>query len=344
MWIFIDESGSFSWTNKGKSLFCGLNVSDKELPELEKRFAAWKRTVVGQSKAELKGPHLTANQLYSFAYKVLPPTRREIHLTLVGGDTQATEESFVERLRDQAAELFQLSSELCAEHENNKLRETYRQMSGWVRNRSTSNVFWVIALQQAIIETLQHAIVSFAELEHSSEFENIEIAIDESFVRRDEHVEFWREWLRNDLMKNSRQRGVTTIKEWPPDHPFKRKYLVYKGLFDFNDLFRNHTNFRDSKSMIGLQVADICAHIFYRNFRDFPDPRAFDALRPRVVGKNGIVLHTITVTEASLHHDDLANHVGTFDIDEWKRLADERSRISTPPAEATSSTTYPPRS
>jgi hypothetical protein len=152
------------------------------LPELENRFAAWKRTVVGKSKAELKGQHLTANQLYSFACKVLPPARRQIHLTLVGGDTQITEQSFVERLRDQAAELFQLSSGLCAKHENNKLRETYRQMSGWVRNRSTSNVFWVITLQQAIIDTLQHAIICFAELDYSSQFENIEIAIDESFI------------------------------------------------------------------------------------------------------------------------------------------------------------------
>lgn len=343
MWIFIDESGSFSWTNKGKSLFCGLNLSNKELPELEKRFAAWKRTVVGQSKAELKGQHLTANQLYSFACKVLPPARRQIHLTLVGGDTQVTKQSFVERLRDQAAELFQLSSGLCAEHGNSRVRETYRQMSGWVRNRSTSNVFWAITLQQAIVDTLQHAIVCFAELEHSSEFDNIEIAIDKSFIRRDEHVEFWREWLRNDLIKGSRSRGMTTIKEWLPDHPFRNKYLVHKGLFDFNDLFRNHTEFRDSKSMIGLQIADICAHIFYRYFRNVPDTRAFEALRPRVVGENGIVLHTITVTEASLHHDDLANHVGAFDIDEWKRLADERSRINTPALEALPSTDDPPQ-
>ena len=82
MWNFIDDSGSFSWDNKGKSLFCGVTVSDVELPRLEERFLAWKRSIIGESKRELKGQELTANQLYSFSQKVLPRTARDIHLTL----------------------------------------------------------------------------------------------------------------------------------------------------------------------------------------------------------------------------------------------------------------------
>jgi hypothetical protein len=322
---FIDESGSFSWANKGKSLFCGVTVSDQELPDMEKRFLSWKKTIVGHSKAELKGQNLTSNQLYAFAYKVLPLRQRQIHLTLVGGDTKLTAESCIELLRNQAAELFRLSSELCGEHDNKNLKEMYRQMSGWVKNRSTQNVFWIIVLQQTIIDTLQHAVVRFADREYSNEFENIEISVDASFIRRDEHIVFWREWLRNDLMKNSRTTGISTIKQWAPEHPFKRKYLVHKGLLDLRDLFNKHTKFRDSKSVIGLQVADICAHIFYRYFRGDEDERAYHVLRPRVVGKGGTVLHTVNVTEESLHKDDLSNHVGTFDLEEWKRLADART-------------------
>jgi len=61
MWNFIDDSGSFSWgNNKSKSLSCGVTVSDAELPELEKRFSAWKRSIVGDSGPELKGSQLTA--------------------------------------------------------------------------------------------------------------------------------------------------------------------------------------------------------------------------------------------------------------------------------------------
>jgi len=322
---FIDDSGSFSWGNNGKSLFCGVTVSDASLPRLEKRFLDWKQSVIGKSGRELKGRELTANQLFSFAHKVLPAAERDIHLTLVGGDTSVTAESYLAKLREQAAELFRLSSELCARSENSRLAETYRQMSGWVRNRSTSNLFWIVVLQQAIFDTLQHAIVRFAETEFSREFEDIEIAIDRSFICRDEHRAFWGEWLRTDLMKKSRIGTIAAIKEWAPDHPFNRKYKLHKGLLNFGDLFHKHTDFYDSKSMIGLQVADICANVFYRYFRDEPDTRAFDLLRPRVVGRDGYLIRIVTVDDSSLHKDDLANHVSEFDLEKWKRLADERA-------------------
>ena|SRR5258708_39800504 len=95
MWNFIDDSGSFSWgNNKGKSLFCGVTVPDVEIHELEKRFIAWKRSVVGDSREELKGSQLTANQLVSFVAKVIPPSSN-IVLTVVGGDTSVTTESNV---------------------------------------------------------------------------------------------------------------------------------------------------------------------------------------------------------------------------------------------------------
>jgi hypothetical protein len=331
LWNFIDDSGAFSWGNKGKSLFCGVTVSDVELPSLEQRFLDWRRGVIGNSRRELKGHELTPNQLYSFSYKVLPRTIRDIHLTLTGGDTSVTDESYLERLRDQAAEMFRLSSELCAKHKNDRLVETYRQMSGWVKNRSTSNVLWIVALQQAIFDTLQHAIVRFAGPEQSSEFENIEIAIDRSFIFRDEHRVFWTEWLRNDLMKPSRIGTIMSIKEWPPDHPFKRKYRMHKGLVNYGDLFHNHTGFHDSRSMIGLQVADICANICYRYFREDSDTRAYDALRPRVVGRDGYEIRIVAVDESSLHKDDLSNHVSEFDLEEWKRLADEREQSANIP-------------
>jgi Protein of unknown function (DUF3800) len=115
-----------------------------------------------------------------------------------------------------------------------------------------------------------------------------------------------------------------TVKEWPPEHPFRRKYRIHKGLYDYKDHFHKHTDFHDSKSMVGLQIADICANIFYRYFREDQDTRACDALRPRVVGKEGSVIHIVTVDERSLHKDDLSNHVSEFNLEEWKRLADER--------------------
>jgi hypothetical protein len=337
VWNFIDDSGSFSWgNNKGKSLFCGVTVSDAEMPELEKRFISWKRSVVGDSGQELKGCHLTGNQIASFVTKAFPPSSNVI-LTVAGGDTSVTAESYVARMRDQAAEIFRLSSELCAKHtsdtnKNEKIVEFYRQMSGWVGKRSTPNCLWIVVLLETIFDTLQRGIFRFAEPEFSSEFENIEFVIDKSFIHRDQHLEFWKEWLRADLMKSSRG-PFMTIKEWPPDHPYKKKYMMQKGLYDYRDLFHNHTVFRDSKSTIGLQVADICANICYRFYRDDrKDIRAYTLLWPRLERLDKSEIHIIGVDERSLHNGDLSEQVGVLDVEEYKRLAEakEQAKTTTP--------------
>jgi hypothetical protein len=331
VWNFIDDSGSFSWGhNKGKSLFCGVTVSDVELPNLEKRFVMWKRSIVGDSAEELKGSQLTANQLVSFVVKVLPPYSNVV-LTVGGGDTSVTAEGHVEKMRDQSAELFRLSSDLCAKHtsetnRNEKVVEFYRQMSGWVRKRSTPNCLWIVVLLQTIFDTLQHAIVRFAEPEFSSEFENIEFVIDKSFIQRDEHFQFWKEWLRADLMKSSRE-SIMTIKQWPSDHPYKKKYMMHKGLYDYRDLFHNHTAFQDSKGMVGLQVADVCANICYRFYRDDrKDIRAYEKLWRRIMCKGGAEIRVITVDERSLHKGDLSELLGVLDMDEYKRLGEEKDK------------------
>lgn len=331
VWNFIDDSGSFAWgNNKGKSLFCGVTVPDLELPDLEKRFVTWKRSIVGASGQELKGSQLTANQLVSFVEKVIPPSS-DIVLTVVGGDTSVTDESLVLKMRDQDAEIFRLSSELCAKYtsaanRNESIVEFYRQMSGWVGKRSAVNCLWIVVLLQTIFDTLQHGIIRFADPKHSSEFENIEFVIDKSFINRDEHLRFWKEWLRADLMKPSRE-SFKTIKQWPSDHPFRKKYQVQKGLNDFRTLFHEHTGFHDSKSFIGLQVADICANICYRFYRDDrKDIRAYERIWKRIMCEDGAEIHIITIDDRSIHSDDLSKHVGVFDMDEYKRLADEAVR------------------
>jgi Protein of unknown function (DUF3800) len=323
MRIFIDESGSFNWHNPGKSLFCGVTVPDRGLDALYERFARWRRTIIGHSKRELKGSELTENQLTLFAAKVLVTTDQDVWLTVVGIDTCLTQEAIISRLRDQAAIIFDQSSRLAKEHHNAKLEETYRQMSGWVRNRSPQNVLWVIALIETLTKSLNHAIVRFAEPEDDVEFDNIKIQIDQSFVKRDEHVAFWREWLRVELAKSSRTERLITIKEWRErDHPFIKRYSIYPGIANLRKLYLNDTGFFSSERSPGLQIADICAHILYRHHRNAGADKAYTQLKRRIVCRRGAEINILHVDESSLHKDDPRNHVGVFDIEEYKKQAD----------------------
>ena len=220
--------------------------------------------------------------------------------------------------------MFLLSSKLMQEHKNVRLQEMYRQMSGWANSRSAQNILWIIALEATIIRSIQHSIVRFMEPEDDAEFENIRVLIDESFVRREEHVMFWRERLRNGLMKSARSDGLVTPTGWKTrGHPFFRKYSPYPGLYNFNSLFMRETGFFRSHNFEGLQIADICANIIFRYHRGQRDLAPYHNLRPRIVNKGGTEITLIVVNEDSLHKDDLENHVRVFDFDDWKRRADK---------------------
>jgi hypothetical protein len=322
MRVYIDDSGSFSWHNSGVSLFCGVTIPDRDGSAVIERFASWRRALIGQSKRELKGSDLTEDQLASFADTVLVPSDRELWLTVVGIDTRRTREDIIGKLQQQAAVILLRSSELCAEHNNSRLQESYRQMSGWIQGRSPQNLLWIIALQEAVIDSLQHSIIRFMEPQDDSEFHDLRFYIDESFIRNEAHVTFWREWLRAELAKSSRSERCLIPNTWRQrDHPFTQAHSVCPGLLDLRPLFVRRTGFFRSKNFEGLQIADMCAHILYRYHRGTGCVPAYRRLRPRIVGRGGAEIHIIEVNEASLHKDDPRNHVGILDMASYRHRA-----------------------
>lgn len=304
MRVFIDDSGSFSWATPAISLFCGVIAPDRNAPALFNRFKAWKRSVIGKSKRELKGAELTPKQLESFSYRVFPAKDRDSRLKFVGTNTKAVKEVIVQKYRDQCASLFALTSEYV--HENNpanrRLIQQYREMSGWVRNRSSANTLWINVLEALIHQSFQEVIVCYPEPEDDPEFENLEFIIDRSFIRREEHIMFWKEWLRNGLINRFNRFGVFALPNtWAErDHPFERKYHLSNELMDVSDLFQDHLNFEDSQQTIGLQIADICAHIAYRYYRGERDLVAYHNLSPRIVRRKRSSLTLIMINEDSL--------------------------------------------
>jgi hypothetical protein len=324
---FIDESGSFSWHNPGLSLFASLLVPDRSLSSFLDRFGRWKRNIIGQSNRELKGSELTDKQLESFSYKVLPNSIHEPLLTIVGADTTITSKAIVERHRDQVGDQIACCARMVHNDSPSKktLIDAYTEMSGWVRKRSAENVLWVHALEESVEQTVQHSAMYFVEPEDDPEFENSEIVIDRSFISRERHITFWKEWLRNGLMRPSRSAGFKTVDTWSKrDHPFNRKYRLGDGLLTFKDLYQKHTRFDDSKKVLGLQVADICAHICYRFYREKRDSKAYWNLRRRIVGEGGRPITVVHLDERCLYNDAPENHVGWMDIESMKRHAAER--------------------
>lgn len=334
---FIDESGSFSWHNPGVSLFVGLLLPDRSSAAVFDRFIRWKRETIGRSHRELKGAELTANQLDSFSCKVLPFSDRDPKLTVVGADTRNVSRGLLEQVRKQVGDQFEYSGKFVLKHNpsNTRLAQQYTELAGWVRNRSIENFLWLNVLEEEILQSVQHGVAYFLEPEDDPEFESIEIVIDRSFVRRQQHISFWKELLRNGLVNRSNRGGFVIPDTWPKrDQPFMRKYRK-DGIFQFNDLYQKHMRFDDSEAVLGLQVADICAHICYRHYRTDRNLKAYRNLYPRIVGEGGRAMTIVQFTEASLYKDSVENHVRLLDVEEMKRRAAERRKqklsLSPPP-------------
>lgn len=321
--IYIDESGTFGWRNPGVSLFCGVVVPGRASEALFGRFAQWRQSLIGESRREIKGSELTGPQLSSFVSQVLPSNDRDIWLACRGINTYITQEGVVLRLKEQAAIILDECSRIAERHNNARLQEQYRQMCGWMNNRSAQNLLWLIGAADVVIDSLTAAVVRFLEPGDDSEFEKLAITLDQSFIKRDQHHDFWKEWLRSEITKSSRQDGVPNVKQWRErNHPFYRKTSIYPNLMSWHSIVHEDMQFGNSKEMPGLQIADICANILLRHHRRSEDKDSYSQLEHRIVGKHGVTMTLTHVSEESLHKDDPRLHAGVLNVEEIKRQAD----------------------
>ncbi len=203
----------------------------------------------------------------------------------------------------------------------------YRRMASWIGERSPENLMWIYCLGDAIHLSIQHAIVLFAEEADDCEFENIEMFIDQSFIGKPKHIEFWKEWLRNFLYGKSVKEPMMIVKEWSQrDHPFNRKYGRARGFIDWSDLFRSHVHFVKSNDSLGVQIADVCANICYRFYSGNPKYRPYRLLRSRISGKHNAEIHYGVLNESSLLTDAPENHVKDYSEEELAAMAEMEAK------------------
>ncbi len=313
MRIFVDESGSFSWSTPAISLMVAVVIPDGSMDALTYRFLAWKSSIVGTSTRELKGSELDAAQLHSFVQQVLPRSERFPFLTVVGADTAESQESHVAMAKDQLSEQYAHTARLLLERDppNKSLAQSYTEISGWTKKRSAVNFLWIVTAERTIAEAIQLMICAFLEQEYDHEFENIEIAIDRSFIKERGPITFWLEYVRlAHLNRAKKGQAVFVPKDWRlRDHPYHRKYRKEPGITDFGDLLRDHMNFVDSKTSIGIQIADVCAQICRRFHNGDTALEAYELLRNRITGRDGIQLLLVHFDGTSVFNDKPENYV-----------------------------------
>jgi Protein of unknown function (DUF3800) len=315
--IFIDESGGFSWTTRGVSLFCAVTISDKDFNSVVSAFDAWKRRQPRPTRgSELKGTDLNPMQQASFVNSVILSCRR-LRLTLAGTKTTLFKREIAEQYIKDSAAVLLATAESMKHTDRPKLADFFTRMANWMRRRNPEQLMWLFCLGDAICLSFQHAIVLFAEPADDYEFEKIEILIDQSFIEKSTEKEFWQEWLRMFLYNRSVKKPLMTVKEWSErDHPFNKKFKKARGVIDLSDLFRNNLRFGKSDDSSGIQIADISANICYRHYSGKPKYRPYRLLRSRTMGEHNSEIHYAVLNESSLLTDAPENHVHDYSEEE----------------------------
>ncbi len=312
MKTFIDESGEFGWKHSGKSVFCAVSVPDQTLPAVFQHFRSWKHKFIGLKKQrEIKGHELTTKQLSSFVELVVMPDEN-FRLTYVAVDTKLTCADVVDKIRDQWAEVLAV----CANREkvagNKSGGLFHEEMSHWVRGRSREQFLWLMALYASVFEALQNTIFRFSDCSFDNDFEEWDIAIDRSYIKRERHMHFWIEWLRHQLGTYARNHGPFKMPSaWlERGHPVTRNLHAGTNILDGSELFGKRTYFADSQSSEGIQLSDICANILFRAFKN--GAISYEPLRllhARINDGAGGPVRLIHMSEDHIWKDSAEEHV-----------------------------------
>lgn len=230
-------------------------------------------------------------------------------MTLAGTNTGLFKKEIAQTFIADSASILRAAVKRGQELERPQLVEHYRKMASWVERRSPENIMWLLCLADAIRLSMQHSIVLFSEDADACEFENIEIFIDRSFIHKPKHVGFWQDWLRMFLLNTSLKNPIKIIRQWPQDHPFRKRYTRENHIVDMSEVYREHTQFVGSEEIPGVQVADICANISYRFFSGNRKYQPYRLLRSRVVGEEGSKIRYGILDESSLLKDAPEKHV-----------------------------------
>ena len=282
--IFIDESGTFGWAPPDISLHCAVISCSSALVELFRRHLEWKTSILGPHKRrEIKGSSLSDIQLEQFVSRVILPTP-DLKLTVVGIDTRITPKQRLEEWRDGISHYCLGASEFSRTRDLHPADRQYKEMSGWLWNRSPENLGQMISLGETIARVTQNAVIWFHDEKFESEFADFEVAIDRGFVRNREHEMFWREFFRGSSVNKFRQKPFIYPERWSKGrHVFGRLCSNADGELDLSPIFRDRTYFVDSSSSEGVQIADICANVCLRYHRRERWFDAYRALRPLIV-------------------------------------------------------------
>ncbi len=278
MIIAIDETGDFSPASEKLSFFIAALLDQQKggIDIKHKQFSEWLKTIPKDKfneNGEIKGSDLNDEELLSFVQQVYN-SKPIVRCSIVCLRPNENPEALLQRFKEiEVAQIIRLA-ELARANGKEAMAKQYDRMAIWHKNAKKMHYphfFKLILLRSLIVKAFTSAIGVSILLEvlgdkDSENLLNIQIKIDQDFVRGADPIIYWKELLRTHFIDATKENPIPSLDAWKENgHPFLEKYKgAEDGTLNFKDIFKNHCDFVDSHKHFEVQIADIIGIIINR--------------------------------------------------------------------------------
>ncbi|MEN9549628.1 MAG: hypothetical protein RIR12_2219 [Bacteroidota bacterium] len=292
MLIAIDETGDFSPESEKASFFVAalFEQQNNGIKIKQKQFIEWFNGIPVEKinkDGEIKGSDLTDDELLDFVQKVYnqdPVLRCEVVCFLPSENP----ETLVQKFKEIEVKRIYRMSEIAKRKGNVELSKQFEKMAVWHKNAKKMHYphFIKLVILRNIIAKAFHKAIGVSILlellndNNSENLLNLEIIIDQDFIRGNDPTIFWKELLRTYFITKTKQNPLPALDTWKEKgHPFLTKHKNEKdGILNFNDFFKNKCNFVESHKHFEVQIADIIAIIINRTHNRQKAIKAYEEL------------------------------------------------------------------
>jgi hypothetical protein len=254
-----------------------LEPSDRQ--KLATHLAQWKkrykqRAAVNRTNknGEVKGSDLSDEELADFANHVIRRQGRYFYISICGIVPKEHKlKDILYRQKHSIASLEKGIKEAEAIGNTNLARQC-RELNNWYAKLPPQLVIKLSVLGEAIGHAWENHTGTVIVDRRDMTLGTFLISIDQDFIRRETHIDFWKFMLGNQIWAYTYHHPLPALAEWPPDHPGLKGRTLASGadgrttVVDTNFVFRDGCDFYPSHERAELEVADIVATIASRHY------------------------------------------------------------------------------
>jgi len=289
MIIGIDETGVFNLTTDKVCLFTAIHLlDDSQKLQLHNDLESWKSKFKSFKNhyREIKGSSLDEVMALDFINNVIEK-QKSFYITTVGTVPSDHKKIDIQHRRDSNIKDLESGVRECISIGNDSLAKQYRSLINWYKPLSYQILLKIWVLSEMIGYSYREHMIQVVLDKKDLSLGEFEISIDKDFIKKDTHLDYWRDLLRSWFYGYTYRHPIIGISEWPEDHPYYQKTKMETMLqddgrmisIDRGNYFRDGVNFVDSHNSSIVQVADIVASIISQQLNDNKFNSAYIALQ-----------------------------------------------------------------